>query len=80
MPISSNAVQGAKRLAKMVFLLQVQFCKSAVLMFLERETPNCTWKPFFTTSMKERKQKSGISPAQVLNYKVYIAQTNKPIL
>jgi hypothetical protein len=30
---------------KMLFLLQAQLCKSAVLMFLERETPSCTCKP-----------------------------------
>ena len=48
---SSNAVQRAGRTAKM-FFLQAQLCKSAVLMFLERETPNCTCNPFLTGYMK----------------------------
>ena len=42
---------------KMLFLLQAPLCKSALLTFLERETPKCTCKPFLTAYMKASKQK-----------------------
>lgn len=38
---------------KMLFLLQAPLCKSALLTFLERETPKCTCKLNWTAYMKK---------------------------
>ena len=63
----------------MLFLLQAQLRKSAVLMFLERETPSCTCKPFLTAYMKASKQKAGFLPLKSQCIKAYNAKANKAI-